>query len=408
MNKNDELRNITLCKLHITFSEPLLWGPILILAIQKLGHMTLPEIYYMESVVVIILIALDIPAGALADMIGKKKLIIIGQAFLIMSFIGFMTMDSPCMVWGANILWAIGASLQGGADTALFYDTLKEAGRESEFKKIQGKALGKRFVLIGLTSLCVGPLASIDLRLPLYISLPFLFIPFFSSMFLKEPIHTRSYSMKEQTTILTHGMKFIFRSKEICFILMLSILVGCVSKLWFFTYNPYFEVVGVDLNTYGFIFFLLNMGAWVSSHYAHQIEQSLKEKTCIMLIIIFIGIPILMMGIFPMSGMAYVVIVASLVRGFMGPFISDYLNRYANPRIRTTILSAESTAVALSTVIAFALFGVVLQKFGVILSLIILGSSTLLLGALLYLHYLKRFSSQKELVQHFLKEGDTE
>ena len=136
MKMRRAVRNVALYKLFVIFNEPLFWGPILITSLQKLGQMSLPEIYFMESAVMIICVVLDIPAGALADVIGRKKSLIIGRVFLLASIVGFATMHSPVEAWISNIIWAIGYSFQSGADQALLYNTLKEAGIEKDFIKM--------------------------------------------------------------------------------------------------------------------------------------------------------------------------------------------------------------------------------------------------------------------------------
>ena len=73
MTKHDCDRNVFLYRLHVLFNEPIFWGPILITSLQKLGHMSLPDIYYCESIVLMICLTLDIPSGALADVIGRAR-----------------------------------------------------------------------------------------------------------------------------------------------------------------------------------------------------------------------------------------------------------------------------------------------------------------------------------------------
>ena len=179
-------RNVALYKLFVLFNEPLFWGPILIVSLQRLGFMSLPDIYFMESAVMVIAILLNAPTGALADVIGRKQTLIIGRIFLLASIAGFAIMSSPIGAWTANIIWVIGYSFQSGADEALVYNTLKDAGLEKSFTKIQGCAIGSRYILIAFCSLGVGFLAEINLRLPLILSIPFAFIPLIASFFLKE------------------------------------------------------------------------------------------------------------------------------------------------------------------------------------------------------------------------------
>ncbi len=57
--------------------------------------MSLSEIYLMEAVVVGEIVLLEIPSGALADLIGRKKTILLGQFLIFLSAVLFALIDSP-------------------------------------------------------------------------------------------------------------------------------------------------------------------------------------------------------------------------------------------------------------------------------------------------------------------------
>ncbi|KKS30668.1 MAG: major facilitator superfamily [Parcubacteria group bacterium GW2011_GWC2_42_11] len=130
MEREKALRNITLYKWYVVFREPLMWGPILISCLTELGHMKLGEIYFMEAIVLFGYIFLEPPSGALADLIGRKKMVVIGAGCEVVSIAWFACIQTPFDVWSANIVWMIGASFSSGANTSLIYDTLAELDRE--------------------------------------------------------------------------------------------------------------------------------------------------------------------------------------------------------------------------------------------------------------------------------------
>ena len=392
MDAHHAVRNITLYRLYALFNEPLLWGPILTLSLQKLAHMPLSDVYYMESVVLCICVVLDIPSGALADVIGRKKTLVIGRVFLFASAAFFTIMQTPLDAWIGNILWAIGYSMQSGADTALLYDSLKAIGREGEYKRVEGRAIGARLILIACCSLVTGVLAGVTLRLPLWIGLPFMLIPLVAALFFREPARTERYSAQKQLHVLKQGCLFAIRSVEVRWIIGFAALLATTSKAWFFTYNQYFEFVGLPLAYYGVIFFCLNFVAWLSSHYAHRIEQGLGERFCIVGMILCLGIPILLMGLLPIQPFAYMVVVQNIVRGFMRPFVGDYLHRHVAGGVRATVLSVQSSIANLGAVLALAMFGFLISSTGLLHSLVLLGIGVMGLGLLSYIVYAKKIT----------------
>lgn len=354
--------------------------------------MPLPDIYYMESAVLCICVALDIPSGALADLIGRKRSIIIGRVFLLGSAVFFTIMRTPIDAWIGNILWAIGFSMQSGADTALLYDTLKEHGRQDEFKRVEGQAIGSRLILVACCSLITGLLANIELRLPLWLCLPFIAIPLVVSFFFKEPTRTGHYSVQKQIEVLKQGVTFALRSVEVRWMIGFAALLATTSKVWFFTYNPYFEFVGLPLAYYGVIFFFLNAVAWLSSHYAYKAEHWIGEKACVVGMVLCVGVPILIMGCIPIQPFAYLVVVQNIVRGFMRPFVGDYMNRHITSNIRATVLSVQSSIANMMAILGLAVFGFLTGTLGLLHSLVMLGIVSIGLGALSYLTYAKKIA----------------
>ncbi len=381
-------RNVILYKRFVLFNEPLFRGAVIITSLQKLAHMSLSDIYFMESAVVVLWALFDIPAGALADLIGRKKTIIIGQIFLLGSFIGFALMTSPLTAWISDILWAIGISFQSGADKALLQNSLNECKMGNKFKEIEGRAMGSRYLLIAFCSLVVGPLAEINLRIPLILSVPGFLISFVTSWSFQEPARTKGYNPRAQLRAVREGVAYSVKKKEIRWIVGFCALLMASAKVWFFTYNPYFERVGIELKYYGLIFFLLNLIAWLSSRYAKEIERRLGERSCVTTMILSTGVPMLLMGLFPVQPAAYLVLTQNVVRGFITPFIGDFVNKHIeSEHIRATVLSVRSSSTNAATIAALAWFGVMTTRLDLLESLTALGVAVLALGKISFRSY---------------------
>ncbi len=390
MNQKDVYRNIALYKYFVLFNEPLFRGVIIITSLQALAHMELSDIFLMESLVMVLCLLFDIPAGALADLIGRKRTIVIGQILLIGSSIGFAVMASPLSAWISNIFWAVGISFQSGADKAFLQNTLSEGGIGEQYKDIEGRAVGARFLLFAFCSLAVGPLAEIDLRIPLLLSLPGSFVSFFAAWCFKEPARSGSYEIKKQLLLIKEGFVYSMKKAELRWIIGFCALLMAAGKLWFFTYNPYFETVGIDLKFYGFIFFLLNIIAWFSSRFVKRIEEFLGEERCMLFMILSTGVPILLMGLFPVWFAAYLVLIQNLVRGFITPFLGGFINKHIqSERLRATVLSVRSSSTNAVIVLALAGFGLMTGNLGLLSSLIVLGGTVLVLGGMSFRSYKK-------------------
>jgi phosphatidylglycerophosphate synthase len=101
-----------------------------------------------------------------------------------------------------------------------------------------------------------------------------------------------------------------------------------------------------------------------------------------------VGVPILLMGIFPCWPMALLVVVQNIVRGFMRPFVANFMNRHIDSEeIRATALSVRSTLTEVVSILSLAWFGFMDKSLGLITSLIVLGVVVLVLGTLSHWRY---------------------
>ena len=88
-----------------------------------------------ETVLIVTITLAEIPTGAIADLIGKKKTLIL--AFLLETVGGFMmaaTPNFPILLLSVFVMCVGGAFYSGTLD-ALVFDSLKEEGQEGTFAK---------------------------------------------------------------------------------------------------------------------------------------------------------------------------------------------------------------------------------------------------------------------------------
>jgi MFS family permease len=388
------LRNMML---YNVFSEPFFWGPILILTLQHLAHMTLEGIYVLEALCIVLSLLIDIPTGALSDMIGRKKMLIIAQILLFLSFLSFAFMEQPWHAWVANIFWGVGYAFKSGTDKALIQETCIALKKENGFyRKYIGKAQGYRLLLMAICSPIATWLGSENLRIPLYWSIPTLIIPLVCVFLLSEPPREiKELTMKEHVRQMKKGLIDTCSSNRIVWITLYACVIGTASKIWFFTYNPYCEKVGLQLSEFGTIFFFINLVAWLSSIYGQKIEEKMGEKTVVYVLIPIIGIPILVMGMFPLPIMAYCVLFQNVIRGMSGPFIDGMTEKFLKNETRATVLSVQSSIIYVFAAAGLWMFGKIVDRQGLFESLMAVGIITLISFVGLMLFWKKVFRIQK-------------
>lgn len=391
MNQKEAERNIVLFKIFQVFHEPLFWGPVLIYYMMHVGKMALADIYIMEAVVLVISIVLEIPTGALADMIGRRKTMLIGALFLLGDIAILGIASNPLMVWISDIVWALGFAFMSGADTSFLYDTLKSLGRGNEYKGIIGRSTCYRLVLIAVCSLFAGYIAEINIRLPLILCLPSMILMVVIVYLFKEPESGNGYKFRKQLTLMRDGILHAIFTPRLLWIVVFSAFIAAISKAWFFTYNPYFEKVEISLQYYGYIFFLLNIIAAIFSYNAEKMNAKFSNSQSVAGMVVFLGFPILAMGVFLSQWAISMIFIQNIVRGYFRPFIDHMMHDFIDSEKRATVASVKAATAEGAEVVALGIFSVLLKNYTLDASLIMLGGFTLIAGVVLIAHYKKVF-----------------
>jgi MFS family permease len=112
--------------------------PVLI-PYYKAAGLAATQVYMVQSVFLIAILLLEVPSGYLADVIGRKKTIVIGTFFLPAGLAVYYFSNALPGFILAEILLAAANSFWSGADSALIYDTLKKLEKAGRLQKNTGQ-----------------------------------------------------------------------------------------------------------------------------------------------------------------------------------------------------------------------------------------------------------------------------
>lgn len=389
--------NIVKYYLYKVFAGSTMRGPILVMFMTNTCKMPLSEVYFCEACCVILLTLLQIPMGILADKWGRVKTIRIGCLFIVLELIGFATSREHIQLWISNALWAIGLSMLDGAETAMIYDSVKQGGVEgieltNRYRRLEGRASSASPVITALLCLISIPLAVIDIRIPLIVDSILIMVSFVISFTFVEPqIHNSDSHQISSWREVYKNTKVVILRGDILWIITFSTLIAVTAKLWFFTYNPYFEMVGLDLKYFGLIFAAINIVFAISSFFANRIAKRLDSEVGVITSISILTIPVIIMGTIVSKWSISLVLGQNIVRGYIGPFVSEMLNRRIDSVSRATILSAKSAVHKAIEVLCMAGFGLLISRSSLGTALTCLGVTSTLFGFILTIYYKKLF-----------------
>jgi len=108
----------------------------------------------------------EIPTGAVADMLGKKRTIIVSMA---LNAAGWVTMgfaDSLAVLIIGFLLTQTAWAFYSGSSEALVYDSMKERGTHADFDKVLAFSQSVSFVSLVVSTLIGGVMYNLWFRLP--------------------------------------------------------------------------------------------------------------------------------------------------------------------------------------------------------------------------------------------------
>ena len=125
-------------------------------AILAARGFSLPEIGLAETAYHAASLLTEIPSGTLADVYGRKRMLLISTLIHILASVVMILSNDLFMVCLAIALYAVYDSFASGSGDALAFDSLKRAGKDSEYDRYESNQLMIYRFFGGLSTLCAG------------------------------------------------------------------------------------------------------------------------------------------------------------------------------------------------------------------------------------------------------------
>jgi len=299
------------------------------------------------------IVVLEIPSGYLADVIGRKKTLIIGAVF---GVLGFTTYSLSFGLMGflmAEVLLGIGQSCVSGADSAMLYDSLLDIGKEKEYTRFEGRITALGNVAEAIAGILGGLLAGISIRAPYVAQIFVAFVALPAAITLVEPVRKIPLIKAGMMEIIRIARFALFTDRPLRRNILFSAITGTstLTMAWFA--QPYFEYAAIDIAWFGILWTTLNLTVAISSYTAHRLEKRVGQRVSVMLIAMLLPIGYLALSRSRLPVGLIVLYLFYLVRGYATPVLKDYINRITASHIRATVLSVRNFVIRL----LFALTG---------------------------------------------------
>lgn len=339
--------------------------------------LTLEQFAALNVVWAATIVLLEVPSGALADTIGRRRLVVAAGAIMVveMALLCFAPIGPSPLVFGlflANrVLSGAAEAAASGADESLAYDSLKAAGRERDWPRVlEAQMRWQSIAFVAAMSLggllydserinallrFVGWEANLSpetaLRLPLYLTLALSLGAFAAALGMTEDrpkavaepgessLASSWRAIKTSTATTLAAGKWILSTPTALAIILGGFLIDHITRMMLTLNSQYYRQIGLSEASFGVIAAAMSMLGLAMPALGRRLVESrskgfnfcaLSGLTLVSLWTTAQFFPL--WGVLPMAGIYAAIFLA-------GYFVSHYLNAVTASEIRATALS---------------------------------------------------------------------
>ena len=378
---------------------------ILVLFYQERG-LSFSQIMILQSVYYFAKVLSEVPTGAWADRVGRKKLLVLGSFFHSLAYLLIFFSHSLIPFIVGEIIAGISMSLAYGADSALAYDTLKSLGRGDEYQRVEGNANSMRYLGFALFAPVGGLLATINLALPYLASSIGIFVSGLIALTFVEPprenesvVDSKLKARRKSYYEIQKSLNLLLADKKILWFVLFFSAVFLATRLGFWTYQPYMKTVGLPLSLFGVVLAFFHLFSALVSKYADKLEGVLKEKLMLFIMPTLVVISFVLLSRFLFLWSISFILIQQVTTAMHEPILKSYLNRYTPSEVRATMLSIQHMAGNAAFAVFAPFLGSLVDQFRLENALLIFALVIILFSSLLWRYRIRWFKPTKVLLE---------
>lgn len=342
------------------FKHAAFFSAVLVPFFTEWGGLTLFQVQLLQSWFSIWVFLLEVPTGALADHLGRKKSIALGSFIIAIAVLVYGSIPNFYVFLLAEFIFAVGYAFVSGADQALLYDTLKVRGEEDQSKKVMGRY--DAIYLTGMTiASALGGLiaARWGLNAPQYATAAPMIVAALIALTIPEPTLHSDSQKPSYGEIVRQGLSVIKKNATVRSLAIDSVLVASAAYFVVWFYQPVMMNMSIPIAIYGLVHAgLLLSEIAVSTNFA-LLERVLGQGGAYLKSsAILVTLSFVFMALFP----SYLTLVLFIVVGggigyTRGTYITAMAQKHIDSRIRSTTLSSIGMIRRLSLFVLNPLIG---------------------------------------------------
>ena len=327
------------------------------------------------------IILLEIPTGALADVIGRKRVVVLASLLMVAEMVVFaFAPRGDWMFWFLvlnRLLSGAAEACASGADEALAYDSLSEDNRHSTWPRVleslmRWKSAGFFIAMVAgavlfdanlVTSLTEWtgwePAEGDTVRWPVYATLATSLLCLAVAINFREPPR----QTPDDRNALSHawrnileGAVHVFTSRHILFLLLGALLIDSFVRIFLTFASNYYRLIDLPPFVNGILGSALALLGFAAAPLAKKMvaRRSVSTNFAATASLAFVGLVGTALA-WPIWG-AWVLVPLGLAMSLLQFFTSNYLNQWTDSHVRATVLSFRGMAFNLGYALAGLFF----------------------------------------------------
>ena len=306
----------------------------------------------------------EVPCGLLSDRIGHRLTVMAGFLVFAATMFCIGIGDGFWMMFLGGALWGVSGALLSGANDAFIYESLKEAGRESEYMKVTGARSMLMSLGIIVGSIPGAYLYTINIRIPWFMHAGAICLGLLCMCFTKAP--PKPESGEEHTSGWQHlrkSIKQLYQNARLLWLTMFMTLA--VFPLYGFALirQPYLIDRGLNVTHLGYIFAGIEVLSSVISWNAHHIDKKFGFSGVLFVIIAtLIGCYVILSHVQDAWALAPLTVLYASFR-LNAIVLNSYTNKHIPSEQRATMLSIQSMGSSILLIAFMLSSGMILDTF---------------------------------------------
>lgn len=378
------IKNVRLFIAFRIFFNARFYYPVFTILFLDFG-LTMAQFALLNAIWAATIVLTEVPSGAFADIMGRRKLIVWAGAIMVIeiALLCVVPRGNPGLLFGVfalnRILSGLAEASASGADEALAYDALKEAGLHAQWNRVlemQMRLQSIAFVVAMTIGAAVYDPAFMQkaadwlglsivftqggtLRIPLYLTLGMGVLALGAALKMEEtgaggdsaecgPLEKCGVSAREAFAMTFRAGRWIIDTPFALVIICAGLLFDGIVRMVITLSSQYYRVIQVPEALFGLIGSAIAvLGLIVPRIALGMTERHTPQYNLLVLTGVTLAGLVGMAFFVPLGGLVPAVILFSAMY-LTGFFVSHYLNHITDSAQRATVLSFKGLAYNLS------------------------------------------------------------